>query len=51
MLDLVEEAFDEVARFVQISAEADWFLAVWFLGGMFAHEPRLLTACLNALAS
>lgn len=30
MLDLVEEAFDEVARFVQISAEADWILAVRF---------------------
>jgi hypothetical protein len=30
VLDLVEEAFDEVARFVEISAEADWILAVRF---------------------
>ena len=49
MLDLVEEAFDEIARFVQVSAEGDWILAVRF--GRDVCPCAALTGCLPLCVS
>jgi hypothetical protein len=50
LLDLVEEAFDEIARSIKVWTEADRLVAILF-GGMFAQAPLLMASSLIQSAS